>query len=180
MSEQQLLVPAEILHHVDFALEEGGQQVDALLGDVPELFETGHATENLFLFALAVSGEEMREQHGGAVAVARIHLQMKQLPDGGSHLLRLARGGSNDARLLIGSFVGGGNGARFRDGGHPPPAHGGVPLLLQRLHVPSGGGRVPQPSHPPVGGAEKEGSGARCQGQGLREWHATRPDAGGS
>ena len=43
MRAQQLLVSAEFLHHVDFALEEGGQQVDALLGDVPELFETGHA-----------------------------------------------------------------------------------------------------------------------------------------
>ena len=147
---------------------------------------------------------------------------MKQLPDGSSHLLRLARGGSNDARSLIGSFVGGGNGARFRDGGHPSPVHGGVRLLLQRPHVPSGGGRVPHPSHPPVGGgggpvtsagerspsrcalpspglgrsgagpkthtggrdggggAEKEGSGGWCKGQRLREWHATRPDAGGS
>ena len=135
----------------------------------------------------------------------------------------MARGGSNDARSLIGSFVGGGNGARFRDGGNPAPAHSGVRLLLQRPHVSSGGGRVPHPSHPPVGGgggpvtsagerspsrcaalpppglgrrgagpkthtggrdggggAEKKGSDARYQGQCLREWHATRPDAGGS
>ena len=108
----------ECLHQVYVALEESGQQIDALFGDVVKLFQTGHVTENL-LFALAVRGEELREQRSGAF-VAKIHPRR----DNDCH----------DARTLIGSLVVDSDGDRFGDGWHPLSTHG-VSRVLESDHV---------------------------------------------